>query len=251
MRLPEQASGAKVFCFFSSEKKAFLALLTPTAIITDIEGTTTPIAFVRDELFPYARARLPAFLRQHGSEPHVAELVAEAASLAGGQAVQDALLAWMDEDAKVTPLKALQGLIWDQGYAAGDLVGRLYPDVPPVLRQWRARGIRLYVYSSGAGAAQRRIFGHSEAGNLAGLFSGFFDTRAGAKREAASYRAIARAIGLPPGEVLFLSDAEAELDAAAASGLHVTQIARAQDGTTASRTHPVAADFTELRSRIG
>ena len=226
-------------------------MLTPTAIITDIEGTTTPIAFVRGELFPYARARLPAFLRQHGDEPHVAGLLAEAASLAGGRAVQDALLGWMDEDAKVTPLKALQGLIWAEGYAKGELLGRLYPDVPPVLRLWHARGVRLYVYSSGSEAAQRLIFGHSDAGDLSGLFSGFFDTRAGGKREAASYRAIARAIGLPAGEVLFLSDVEAELDAAVAAGLAAIQLARPQDGTAASLRHPVAADFTELRGRIG
>ncbi len=246
-----QAKGTKVFCFFSSEKKAFLALLNPTAIVTDIEGTTTPIAFVRDELFPYARARLPDYLQRHATEPHVAGLLAEAAGLAGGRPVQEALLAWMDEDAKVTPLKALQGLIWEEGYAKGELLGRLYPDVPPVLRLWHARGIRLYVYSSGSEAAQRLIFGHSDAGDLAGLFSGFFDTRAGAKRDAASYRAIARAIGLPPGEVLFLSDVEAELDAAKAAGLAAIQLARPQDGTVASRRHPVAADFTELRLRIG
>ncbi len=225
--------------------------MNPTAILTDIEGTTTPIAFVRDELFPYARARLPAFIEQHGTEPHVAGLLAEAARLAGGRPVQNALLDWMDEDAKVTPLKALQGLIWDAGYAKGELLGRIYPDVPPVLRLWRARGIRLYVYSSGSEAAQRLIFGHSDAGDLAGLFSGFFDTRAGAKREAASYRDIARAIGLPPGEVLFLSDVEAELDAAQAAGLAAIQLARAQDGTLASLKHPVVADFAELRTRIG
>ncbi len=225
--------------------------MRPTAILTDIEGTTTPIAFVRDELFPYARARLPDFLARHGAEPEVAALLAEATHLAASRPVQDALLAWMDADAKVTPLKALQGLIWEEGYARGELLGRLYPDVPPALRQWRARGIRLYVYSSGSEAAQRLIFGHSDAGDLAGLFSGFFDTRAGAKREAASYRAIARAIGLPPGEVLFLSDVGEELDAAAQAGLLTTQLARAQDGTIASTRHPVAADFAALRTRIG
>ncbi len=225
--------------------------MKPTAILTDIEGTTTPIAFVRDVLFPYARARLPGFLAQHGAESTVAGLLADATRLAAGRPVQDALVAWMDEDAKVTPLKALQGLIWDEGYTRGELLGRIYPDVPPVLRQWRARGIRLYVYSSGSEAAQRLIFGHSDAGNLAGLFSGFFDTRVGAKREAASYRDIARGIGLPPGEVLFLSDIEEELDAAAAAGLLTTQLVRAQDGTIPSTRHPTAVDFSELRGRIG
>ncbi len=225
--------------------------MKPTAILTDIEGTTTPIAFVRDELFPYARAGLPSFLARHGAEPEVAALLAEATRLAAGRPVLAALLAWMDEDAKVTPLKALQGLIWEEGYARGELLGRLYPDVPPVLRHWRARGLRLYVYSSGSEAAQRLLFGHSDAGDLAGLFSGFFDTRAGAKRDAASYRSIARAIGLPPGEVLFLSDIEQELDAAAESGLATIQLVRVEDGTIASVRHPAAADFSALRARIG
>ncbi len=223
----------------------------PTAILTDIEGTTTPIAFVRDTLFPYARARLPAFIAAHASRPDVAACLAETAVLAGRRPPADALLGWMDEDAKVTPLKALQGLIWDAGYASGELRGRIYPDVPPVLRRWHARGIRLYVYSSGSEAAQRLIFGHSDAGNLAPLFTAFFDTRAGAKQDSASYRSIARAIGLPPGEVLFLSDLERELDAAAASGLTVCQLARLEDGTVASLRHPVAGDFDELRGRLG
>ena len=225
--------------------------MRPTAILTDIEGTTTPIAFVRDTLFPYARARLPSFLAQHGTDPSVAALLAEAKRLAESVPVQDALLAWMDADAKVTPLKALQGLIWNEGYAKGELLGRIYPDVPPVLRHWRARGIRMYVYSSGSEAAQRLLFGHSDAGDLAGLFSGFFDTRAGPKREAASYRSIARAIGLPAGEVLFLSDIEQELDAAAEAGLGTIQLVRSEDGTVASARHPVAADFGGLRGLVG
>ncbi len=215
--------------------------------MTDIEGTTTPIAFVRDVLFPYARARLPGFLAEHGDEP----AVAEAAALAGGRPVLEALLGWMDQDAKVTPLKAIQGVIWDEGYARGELLGRIYPDVPPVLKRWRAQGIRLYVYSSGSEAAQRLIFGRSDAGDLGGLFSGFFDTRVGGKREAASYARIARGIGLPAGEILFLSDIEAELDAAAESGVATCQVVRAEDGTVGSARHLVAADFGEVQARLG
>lgn len=220
--------------------------LPPTAILTDIEGTTTPIAFVRDTLFPYARSRLPGFLTERDADPAVAALVDEARLLAEGRPVLNALLAWMDADAKITPLKALQGMIWDEGYARGELLGRIYADVPPVLRRWHAQGIRLYVYSSGSEAAQRLIFGHSDAGNLAPLFSGFFDTRAGAKREAASYATIARGIGLPPQELLFLSDIEAELDAAASSDLATCQLVRAGDATIASARHPTAGDFTKV-----
>jgi enolase-phosphatase E1 len=204
----------------------------PTAIVTDIEGTTTPIAFVRDALFPYARARLAGFLRDHADRPEIAAALRETAALAPGKPALEALLGWMDEDAKITPLKTLQGLIWDEGYRRGALKGRLYPDVAPMLRRWHTAGLRLYVYSSG-----------SEAGDLTPLFSGFFDTRIGPKRAPASYRAIARAIGVAPAEIMFLSDIAAELDAASESGLGRCQLVRPQDLTEACPAHPTAADF--------
>ena len=218
----------------------------PAAIVTDIEGTTTPIAFVRDVLFPFARARLPGFLATHGNEPEVAAALAEAAMLAAGTPVLQALLGWMDDDAKVTPLKTLQGLIWDQGYRNGKLKGVIYPDVPPVLRRWHAAGVRLHVYSSGSEAAQRLIFGYSDAGDLAGLFDGFFDTRIGAKREAASYAAITHTIGVPAADIVFLSDIGPELDAAATAGLQTCQLVRAADGTQAWPGHRQAQDFSAL-----
>ena len=49
-----------------------IAIPPITAVITDIEGTTTPISFVRDTLFPYARAHLPEFLARH---PHDSEVI--------------------------------------------------------------------------------------------------------------------------------------------------------------------------------
>ncbi len=220
--------------------------MRPAAILTDIEGTTTPVAFVHDVLFPFARTRLPALLAQRGREPAVAQAVAQTEALSGGRPALDTLLAWMDADAKVTPLKALQGLIWEEGYRNGVLKGQLYPDAAATLRRWHAAGTRLYVYSSGSEAAQRLIFGYSVAGDLAGLFSGFFDTRTGPKREAASYTAIARAVALPPESILFLSDSEAELDAAQAAGLATCQLVRAGDGTPASARHPVAGSFEEV-----
>jgi enolase-phosphatase E1 len=226
------------------------ALGRPGAILTDIEGTTTPIAFVRDVLFPYARARLPAFLEAHAADPEVAAAVAEAERLAEGRDALSALLGWLDADAKVTPLKTLQGLIWNEGYRRGELKGVIYPDVPPVLRRWHAAGLRLYVYSSGSEAAQRLLFGHSDAGDLAGLFSGFFDTRVGAKREAGSYAAIARAVALPAGEILFLSDIGQELDAATASGMQTCQLVRQTDGTIAWDGHAHAADFAVVQALL-
>ncbi len=222
----------------------------PIAIVTDIEGTTTPISFVRDVLFPYAQARLPGFVAAHGAEPLVAEILVEAGRLAEGRDTVAALLAWMAADAKVTPLKTLQGLIWDEGYRRGDLLGMVYPDVPPVLRRWHAGGVRLYVYSSGSVAAQKLLFGYSDAGDLAGYFSGFFDTRVGGKRDAESYQAIARAIGLPAGEILFLSDVAEELDAAVTAGLAGCQLVRKADGTHGADRHMQAADFAEVQTLL-
>lgn len=226
-------------------------MLPVAAVLTDIEGTTTPIAFVRDTLFPYARARLPSFLAEHGARPEVAAELAEVRRLAPGQPERATLLHWMDADAKITPLKALQGLIWREGYADGSLQGALYPDVAPCLRLWAGAGVRLAVFSSGSTEAQRLIFGHSVAGDLTGLFAGFFDTRVGSKREADSYARLAIALGLPDAEVLFLSDVEAELDAAAAAGLRTCQLVRAADGTVASERHDVAQDFVAVAARMG
>jgi enolase-phosphatase E1 len=221
------------------------------AVLLDIEGTTTPIAFVRDVLFPFARARLPDLLRTRAGDPAVAAELAAVRDAAPGQAPLAALLGWMDADAKATPLKALQGLLWREGYESGALRGAMYPDVAPCLRRWREHGLRLFVYSSGSAEAQRLIFGHSSDGDLSGLFEGHFDTRVGPKREAASYGAITGSIGLPPDAVLFLSDVEAELDAAAAAGLATAQLVRAADGTVASDRHAVAATFPDVERRFG
>lgn len=214
----------------------------PSRILTDIEGTTTAIAFVHRTLFPYAAQALDGFLRDHAADAEVAALLREVPG--DDKAAQ--LRAWMAADVKATPLKALQGLIWRQGYAAGALRGHLWPDVAPALRAWHAAGVPLAVYSSGSEEAQRLLFRHSEAGDLEGLFQGFHDTRMGAKREAASYTRIAAAWGAAPAEVLFLSDVAEELDAARAAGMATCQLVRAADGTAASGRHPVAQDFTEV-----
>ncbi len=213
-----------------------------SAVITDIEGTTTPIGFVHEVLFPYARRHLPAYVASHPDDADVLE----AARLAPDGDAVSALLAWMDADAKVTPLKSLQGRIWHDGYSRGELIAKLYPDVAPALRCWYAGGVRLFVYSSGSVDAQRLLFGHSAAGDLCGLFSGFFDTKTGPKREAGSYVAIASAVGVSPEACLFLSDVEAELDAARHSSMQTCQLVRPDDGTTASATHPHVADFSAI-----
>jgi len=221
--------------------------VTPKAVLLDIEGTTTSIAFVKDRLFPFAADALDGFLAAHGGDPAVAAILAEVP----GEDKAAALRGWMAADAKVTPLKALQGLIWAQGYADGRLKGHLWPDVAACLRAWAAAGLTLAIYSSGSVEAQRDLFGHSEAGDLVPLFAGFFDTRVGAKREPPSYAAIAAALGLPPGGILFLSDVAEELDAAATAGLATCQLVRAADGTAASGRHPEAADFPAVARAFG
>lgn len=224
--------------------------MTPRAVLTDIEGTTTAIAFVKDRLFPFAAEALDDFLANHSTAPAVTAILAEVQSTAPGQLPAETLRRWMAEDSKATPLKSLQGLIWRQGYEDGQLQGQLWPDVTACLYAWAAGGVRLAVYSSGSVAAQRLLFGHSEAGDLTPLFGNFFDTQVGAKREAASFAAIAAELALPPTEILFLSDVAEELDAAAAAGMGCCQLVRAADGTLASGRHPAEPDFPGVARRF-
>jgi len=224
-----------------------------TTILTDIEGTTSSISFVKDVLFPYARAHLPAFVVTHADDPAVQHWLHEAAKEAGlvsasQQELIDLLVEWIDMDRKSTALKALQGMIWKDGYASGEYRAHVYPEVASRLRAWHAAGKRLYVYSSGSVPAQKLFFAHSEAGDLGPLFAGYFDTETGPKREAESYRRIATAIGVPAGDILFLSDIVEELDAAAAAGLHTTQIARSPATRPSAGVHRCVADFDAVEA---
>jgi enolase-phosphatase E1 len=203
------------------------------AILTDIEGTTSSISFVKDVLFPYARRALPGFVAARGREPAVRRWL-DTVALENGGACQDSVIVevlqgWIDEDRKHTALKALQGMIWADGYKSADFTSHMYPDAAPALRQWKDQGLRLYVYSSGSVPAQRLLFGHSDAGDLTELFSGWFDTEVGGKREAASYARIVEAIGLPADEIVFLSDVAEELDAAREAGVGTVLVDRLDD----------------------
>ncbi|WP_066549758.1 MULTISPECIES: acireductone synthase [unclassified Sphingomonas] len=198
-------------------------------ILLDIEGTTSSIAFVAETLFPYARARLRAFVAANAAR--CAPILAEVAAVAPGDPVAT-LIQWIDEDRKATPLKTLQGMIWAEGYADGSLSGHVYPDTPRALARWQAQGRRIFIYSSGSEEAQRLLFAHSLAGDLTPFLAGHFDTRIGAKRDAASYAAIARAIDAHPSDILFISDIAAEIDAARAAGLSALRIDR-EGGTDA------------------
>jgi enolase-phosphatase E1 len=199
------------------------------AIVTDIEGTTSSLAFVKDVLFPYARRALPDFVRSHQGQ--LTDIAGEMAGIVGkprldSQEMIDLLLQWMDEDRKITPLKTLQGMVWKTGYETGELQSHLYEDAARALRKWHADGLRLYVYSSGSIAAQKLLFAHTPYGDLLPLFSGYFDTTTGPKLESGSYQAIAATLGLEPRTILFLSDHAGEILAAREAGMQTVLLAR-------------------------
>lgn len=203
------------------------------AILTDIEGTTSSISFVKDVLFPYARRALPGFVRAHSREPGVRRwldaVAAEQGGICSDDTIVEVLQGWIDEDRKHTALKALQGMIWDAGYRNADFTAHLYPDAAAALREWHASGLPLSVYSSGSVPAQKLFFGHSDAGDLTPLVSHWFDTEIGGKREAASYARITGQLDLAPGDILFLSDVVEELDAARDAGLQTVLVDRRED----------------------
>jgi enolase-phosphatase E1 len=215
-------------------------LIHPAAVILDIEGTTTPIQFVHDVLFPYARARMAGFFAQHAVEPWMDLTLHRLAEESAGDAAEGAprvvehdpasapayLLWQMDRDRKATTLKAIQGQIWDVGYAAGELKGPVWPDVVALLDALAAAQIPAYIYSSGSIAAQKLIFGHSDHGDLRDRLSGYFDTTTGPKKEAASYLAIAEAIAQPPARCIFATDNPDEARAASQAGMCVMLMVR-------------------------
>ncbi|KPQ28405.1 MAG: 2,3-diketo-5-methylthio-1-phosphopentane phosphatase [Marinobacter excellens HL-55] len=219
-------------------------------VLTDIEGTTSSISFVHDVLFPYASKHLPEFVcTHHHTTPSVSEqlvLVAEKSGVDGKnlEGLIDVLQRWIAEDRKEGPLKALQGMVWEQGYHSGELKGHLYRDAADYLQRWHDRGLRLFVYSSGSVKAQKLIFGYSNEGDFTPFFSGYFDTAVGGKKEAQSYRNILDELGVDPASVLFLSDIEAELEAAEAAGLKTVWLVR--DGDLPDTGRSVARDFAEV-----
>jgi len=230
------------------------------AILLDVEGTTTPVGFVYDVLFPHARRRMAEFLRAHA---HEAEVHGDLAGLRvehardtaagrnpppwGPDDVESAAAyaRWLiDQDRKATPLKSLQGRIWREGYASGELRGRVYADVPAAFERWHGAGKALAIFSSGSVLAQRMLFTHSEAGDLERFLSAHFDTTTGPKAEPESYRLIAASLGRPPGEALFFSDVAAELDAAAAAGMATGLVAR--ESAAPATSHPILRDFRDV-----
>ena len=236
------------------------------AILLDIEGTTTPADFVYGTLFPFARARVEEFLAQHHKDDDVAadlealkqQRVVETERSAGlppwredspAARVQSAAayVRWLiDRDRKSTPLKSLQGKIWEAGYRSGELCGQVYPDVAPALARWRAQRRSIAIFSSGSLLAQRLLFSYSTAGDLTPYIGSYFDTTTGPKQEEQSYLRIAAALRLPAVDILFLSDVAAELDAARRAGMHSAVCVRPGASPPPGASHPAVKTFEEV-----
>lgn len=237
-----------------------------TTILLDIEGTTTPITFVYDELFPYARREMKPFFAKNANDPRLVEIIdvlrqeAEAEKSQGEDAPQirvegsteeiaaDAatFALWqMDKDRKATGLKSVQGWIWDAGYASGELRGVVYDDVPEAMERWTNNGHRVAIYSSGSIAAQKLIFGFSTAGDLTKYIVGYFDTTTGPKKEAGSYTKIAHSLSVAPQDVIFCSDNIDEIRAAHEAGLQTRLTVRPGNAPIeAAHNFRVVQDFS-------
>ncbi len=236
------------------------------AILLDIEGTTTPVDFVYQTLFPFARRHVKDFLDAHSANETVhadiARLREEHSAEVGGQPPpawrDDSLKAqsesatayvhWlMDRDCKSTGLKSLQGKIWEAGYRNGELRGAVYEDVPRAFARWKEQQKIIAIFSSGSVLAQQLLFAHSTAGDLTGFIQAYFDTTTGAKQEAESYRRIAGSLQSQPTGILFLSDVVAELDAARLAGMQTALCVRVGPSPLAG-PHPVIRAFDEVFS---
>lgn len=218
------------------------------AVVLDIEGTTSSIEFVKDQLFPFARRHITAYVREH--ETAVSEILDQVRSTEGNADLDTeqliaVLLRWIDEDRKATPLKTLQGMIWQRGFESGELCAHFYDDAVRALRQWHQRGVPIYIYSSGSIAAQKLLFSHTAYGDLTPLLSGHFDTTTGSKLETRSYQRIAASIGHPAAAILFLSDHALEIQAASAAGMQAILVDRAAVPGAAANGNTISS-FDEL-----
>ncbi len=228
------------------------------AILLDIEGTTTPIDFVHKTLFPYAANNIDNYVGENFAavSDEIAALKAEHSSdtayeekfdEASPESVAAYLKFLIDVDRKSTPLKTIQGKIWQRGYENGELKGEVFADVPPAFERWQTAGKKIAIYSSGSVLAQKLIFGYSDRGDLTSLISEYFDTTTGAKRDTESYKKIAEALKLAPADILFISDIPAELDAARGAGLTTALTLRKGNAElTEEPTHRIIQSFDEI-----
>jgi enolase-phosphatase E1 len=226
-------------------------------ILLDIEGTTTPIAFITETLFPYARARMPGYIARHGDTPAVRAALAllrdeydneDRAKHPDLPAWSvDGYLSWlMAGDSKSRALKDLQGRVWEEGFASGEIAGQVYDDVPRALARWHAAGIPVGIFSSGSVLAQQWLFRRTNAGDLTRFLRWHFDTGVGKKQEPASYSRIAADVHRRPDQILFVSDVAGELDAAGAAGLQTTMAVRPGNAPQPPHDHRVIRSLDEL-----
>lgn len=224
------------------------------AVVIDIEGTTSSTWFVQDRLYPYSRRHFARYLAEHGDRDDVARMIGEVRELAGEpdadhDRVEWWLNHWLDGDHKVRPLKAFQGWIWAEGFASGELTSHFFDDALPAMRRWHGAGLEIDIFSSGSVNAQRAWFGNTPQGSVLGLITHHFDTEnTGPKRVAHSYRAIVERIGAPAGQIVFLSDLAAELDAAREAGVCTVGVRREGDEHFAAGVgdHPAITSFDQL-----
>jgi enolase-phosphatase E1 len=202
------------------------------AILIDIEGTVSPISFVKDVLFPYSKEKLEEFINENKDNEKVKAILEEVKKLENKELSLDEIIKllkkWIDEDRKIAPLKDIQGLIWKEGFKTGKLKSPLYEDAYNKLKEWKEK-YPLYVYSSGSVEAQKVFFSHTNYGNILDWFSGHFDTKIGNKKEPTSYINISNQIGVKPEEILFLSDNPDEIISASKAGVNAVRIVRPND----------------------
>jgi enolase-phosphatase E1 len=245
------------------ERQASATVLADVnTILLDIEGTTTPIAFVYDVLFPFVRAHLRAYLSDLRNRQQLAEPLCRLreewqsdtedpsrpdSNLTDDPEAVAARVIWlMDRDRKSRGLKLLQGQMWEEGYRSGALRGEIFADVAPALRRWRDSGLTVAIYSSGSELAQRLLFSHTASGDLTPLLTRFFDTAIGPKVDAHSYRQIASQLNSRPERMLFCSDVSTELDAARLAGYQVSLCVRPGNAPSSTRNYPVIETFDDL-----
>ena len=218
-------------------------------ILTDIEGTTTDINFIREVLFPYSAKRLSDWVYNHLEMQIVRDILQKVREISDQPNLNlenclSQLIAWHAEDRKITPLKTLQGLIWQEGYSRGEIKAHLYPDAIEYLQNWYSTGLTLAVFSSGSITAQKLLFRNTLTGDLNSLFSMYFDTNIGSKIESKSYSVIAHELSVLPQEILFLSDSSKELAAANAAKLNVCGLNR--QNTTVTNNCMYVEDFSQI-----
>ena len=232
-----------------------------SAILLDIEGTTTPVSFVFDVLFPFARNNVESFLHQRGGEAEVQQDLARLKQEYDQETFSSDLPAWetndpgaavpyihylISIDRKSTGLKALQGKIWNQGYESGELRSQLFSDIKPAFDRWHSAQKDIYIFSSGSVQAQKLIFRYSPEGDLTSYLSGYFDTTTGPKRDVESYRKIANCIGISPTQLLFISDVVAELRPAAEAGLQTLFSSRPGNHSHDSEGFTLITNFNDI-----